>query len=301
MLRNSILLFAVSLAWASEYLFISQADKTLPPATVAASTTVVAAVVLLFVVGVVMRRPLVATFRAKPEVPLVMAVIAVAAPKLSVVIAENSITSDLASLVGTTVPVLTFLITVFITHQAKYSHSRMAGVFAAILGMLIFVGIEDLAAHKNEIAGAMIMMSGGVAFALNGIYSSLRARDLDQFALTTLVLLFGGIGLAVAALLVDGLPPALPDPAVLSSIAGSGILAMGLAYLGYYILIARASAYFASFYAYLVPPLGLLTGVLFLDESLTLNHTLGVGITLVGLWLLTRRPSRDRATVPEHH
>ncbi|GJL84168.1 MAG: hypothetical protein DHS20C01_38020 [marine bacterium B5-7] len=288
MLRNSILLFAVSLAWASEYQFISEADRALPPTTVAACTTLVAALVMLFIVGVVMHRPIASTFRARPEVPLVMAVIAVVVPKLSVVIAEDSITADLASLVGTTVPVLTFLITVFITRQAEYSHLRMAGVFAAFLGMLIFVGIDDLAAHKNEITGALIMMSGGVAFAINGIFSSLRAQDLDQYALTTLVLVFGGTGLGVAALLVDGLPPEVPDIEVLASITGSGVLAMGLAYLGYYLLIADSSAYFASFYAYLVPPLGLLTGVFFLDESPTINHILGVGVTLLGLWLLTR-------------
>ncbi len=299
MLRNLFLLFAVSLAWASEYLFIGEADQSLPPTTVAAATTLIAAAVLLFVVGVVMRRPLMATLRAKPEVPLVMAVIAVAAPKLSVVIAEDTITPDLASLVGTTVPVLTFLITVFITRQVKYSHSRMAGVFAAILGMLVFVGVEHLSSHENEIVGALIMMSGGVAFAFNGIYCSLRARDLDQYALATLVLSFGGIGLAVAALLVDGLPATVPRTATLASMAGSGIVAMGMAYLGYYLLIARSSAYFASFYAYLVPPLGLLTGVLILEESLTLNHAMGVGVTLVGLWLLTRREGNDAPAQPD--
>lgn len=298
MVISGLLLLAVSVAWASDYLFIGWAVRELPPIAVAAGTTGIAALVLMLLVGPVLRRPLLATLKQRPLAPIVMAILAVALPKLSVVMAEESISPDLASLVGTTVPILTFLITVFVTRQAAYSHLRMAGVGVAFTGMLVFVGLENLGAEENQLTGMLTMMAGGAAFALNGVYASLVARDLDDYALTVWVLVFGAIGLGVATLLFEAGQLAIPSPGAFASLAGSGILSMGMAYLGYYLLIARAGAYFTSFYAYLVPPFGLLAGALFMGERITFDHLAGVAITLLGMWMLTRRAD---ARVAERH
>jgi len=288
-MTNGLLLLAVSLAWASDYLFIGWADRELPPIAVAAATTSIAALVLLVYVRLLRGKRLLPTLRQKPGVPLVMAVTAVAAPKLSVVVAENRISADLASLVGTTVPILTLLTAIFVTHQTPYSHGRIAGMAIALFGMMVFVGLDDAVALEGQIIGMLIMMSGGVAFAFNGLYSDRRAAGLDAEVLTVWVLLFGGLGLSVATLLFEAGQVTWPTASGLASLAGSGVVSMGLAYLGYYALIARTGASFTSLYAYLVPPLGLLSGVLFLDHPLTGEHLAGVALTLAGLWLITGR------------
>ena len=293
-MTNAILLLGISLAWASDYLFIGLVDHDLPPITVAAITSLLAGLVLLVVIGGIMRRPMLPTLLRRPEVPLVMAVTAVAAPKLSVVVAEGRISSDLASLVGTTVPVLTLLVAMFVTRETRYSNSRILGVGIAFLGMIVFVGITDTADIERELIGVLIMMAGGVAFTFNGLYSGWRAKDFSAEVLTVWVLLLGGAGLALAAAVFEADRVSMPDAKTLAALAGSGLLSMGLAYIGYYALIARAGATFTALYAYLVPPLGLLCGVLFLGHSLTVWHVAGVALTLVGLWLLTKR---DRTEV----
>jgi drug/metabolite transporter (DMT)-like permease len=72
----------------------------------------------------------------------------------------------------------------------------------------------------------------------------------------------------------------------------SGVVAMALAYLGYFILIERAGPSFAALYAYLVPPLGVLIGVAFLGEALTMQHMAGLAVVLIGLWLITGRQAK---------
>lgn len=286
---NLLLLIALSLAWACDYLFIAAADSALAPLTIGAVVTVLATVVLFGAVVGVMRRPIMPTLLARPWLVCVMAVTAVVAPRLSVVLAENSITPDLAALTGTTVPVLTFLVTTFVTRTTPYSHIGVLGVIVAVGGLLVFVGPAQLLDQQAELLGILTMMAGGVAFVVNGLLSDAKARDLDPLALTVWVMLFAAAGLVATALLVEGVPDQMPDLEVAGSVVASGTIGVALAYLGYYVLLARAGAWFTALYAFLVPPLGVLAGAVVLGEAVTPQHMAGLAILLVGLWLVVGR------------
>ena len=78
-----------------------------------------------------------------------------------------------------------------------------------------------------------------------------------------------------------------------------GIVGMGLAYLGYYLLVARAGAGFAALYAFLVPPLGVLVAVLFDDHQVGAQQLLGLALLLAGLFLMVRRNAEAPAVAVE--
>ncbi len=291
---NFLLLLAISLAWASDYLFIGWADQTLPPITIGAGMAAVAAVMLTLVVRFGLRRPLLPVLRAQPLVPIVLGATAVAWPRLSVVYAEESITPDIAALTGTTVPILTLLVTIFITHQTAFSRRRMLGVLVALIGLVVFVGLEDGqsdAPGETTFGGMLMMMSGGVSFVFSGLYTAKVAADLDKAPLTVWVMAFGAVMLAVPALLIEADGLTTPTSAALGSIAASGLVSMALAYLGYFILIGRAGPNFTALYAFLVPPLGVLVGVVILGEALTLEHLCGLALVMFGLWMIIRQDS----------
>ena len=297
MLANIAILLALSLAWASNYLFISEADRGLPPFTATAAIALAAGLCLLIGVRLGLRRPLWPTLRAHPVVPLVMAVTALGIPQLSSVIAEDSIAPDLATVIGTAVPILTFLVGACVLRTTPASPLNFLGVAIAVGGIVIFAGPESLLSQGAEVAGIAIMLSGGVVFVANGLYAAQRTADMDQYVLTVWIVVFAAIGLSVAALIVEGVPDGLPAGAELEAIALSGFAGTGAAYLLYYLLLARAGAAFTSLYAFLVPPLGLFLTVTFMGAELTGNHIAGVAIVLVGLWLILRRntaePARD--------
>jgi drug/metabolite transporter (DMT)-like permease len=297
---NPVLLFFASLSWASGYLFIGWADAALPPITVTAGQAATGALALLPVV-LATGRPLVATLRRRPWVPLVMGATAMGVPNLTTVIAEERIAADMASLVGTTVPILTFLLAVFVTREVAPRLRKFAGVFVAFGGLLIFVGPGDLGAESTELWAALIMMSGGAVFAFNGILAAEKAHDLESLSLSFWVLLFAALGLAAVAGAVEGPQLSWPGLPALASLAGSGAIGTGAGFAFYYLLIDRAGAAYASNYAYLVPPLGLLLGVIFQGESLTLLHVGGVAVTLIGLWLLAGGGKGKPAAVQTQH
>ncbi|MEX2200258.1 MAG: DMT family transporter [Dongiaceae bacterium] len=291
MRANLLLLFAVSLAWASDYLFVRWADATLPPLVIGAVTATVAAIALFLLVRLVLKRPLMPILREAPFAPILLGATSVAWPRITVAYAEKSITPDVAAITGTTVPILTLLVSVFILRQQTYSHLRLLGVAVALGGLAIFVGIGGTEG-RNTVDAILVLMSSGVTFVFAGFYTQLRAAHLDKAALTVWVMAAGAAMLVVPALAFEIQHVAMPSTRALAALLASGVVAMALAYLGYFILIERAGPGFAALYAYLVPPLGVLIGVVFLGEALTRQHMAGLAVVLFGLWLITGRQAK---------
>jgi drug/metabolite transporter (DMT)-like permease len=285
MIGNIALLVGISLAWAAGYLFIGSTTNV-PPITATAVMASVAAVGLLVMVRLVMRRDLMTLLGQRGWVPMVMGLTAIAVPNLAVVYAEHRITPDLAALLGVTVPIATLLITTFVTREAAFSSTRMCGAAVAVVGLYIFLGADDLESLPALMSMA-IMMAGGVVFAFNGVFVARQTDDLDEYALITWTLVFGSIALAVAAFIFED-PLTTDYSGSLWALVGEGVIGIALAYVGYYLLVARAGANFAAYYAFLVPPLGITMSALAFDKSITAHNVAGVAIVLAGLFLLTR-------------
>lgn len=284
--RELGLLVAVSAAWAAGYVFIREADDAVPPITATAFMTLVAAIVMLPVVRFGMGRDVLQPLRRRAWVPLVMALSAIALPNLAVVAAERTIEPELGAVLGTAVPVLTLLLTTFVTRETPASIGRLLGVAIAITGLVVFVGWRQVLGNRAELDGIAIMLAGGLVFAVNGIFVGRQTEDLDDAALAGWTIAFGALALLPVAFTIERPFEVTWTPAAIGSLVAEGLLGMGFAYLGYYVLVARAGAWFASLYAFLVPPLGVLAGALFLGEELTLAHGLGLAIVLGGLRLL---------------
>lgn len=289
MLANAPLLLGVSLAWAAGYLFIGEAAHGAPPVTATAAMTWVAAAVMLPAVGLGLRRDLLQPVRRQLWVPMVMGLTALALPNLATVVGEETVHPDLASVLGATVPIATLLLATFVTRAEPFSWTRMLGVGVAVTGLVVFVGTEEMLTQHSEVHGILIQMAGGLVFAVNGIWVARKARDLDECALATWTMVFGALALTAVAFVVE--EPLAVDwgSVVVESLIGEGLLGMGFAYLGYYVLVSRAGATFASYYAFLVPPLGMTLALVAEGEAISARHAAGVGVVLIGLGLLRRR------------
>jgi drug/metabolite transporter (DMT)-like permease len=287
MFVNLALLLAISLAWAAGYLFIGAANH-IPPITATAVMTIIGASVIASGVRFGFKHHLLPTLRKRPWVPMLMGVTAIAIPNLSVVAAEHTVPADVAAVLGATVPIATILLTTFVTRESPLSITKMLGIVVALSGLVIFVGgWEELVDDPAAAEGIAIMMAGGLVFALNGIFAARQTHDLDPSALAAWTIIFGAIMLSIAAMLLEQ-PFSTDLRSAAWPLIAEGTLGMGLAYLGYYILVARAGASFASLYAFLVPVLGVLGTTVVLGAPLTTPHVTGLVVVLVGMGLLTR-------------
>lgn len=287
MLLKFGLLFAISLAWAAGYLFIGDA-RHVAPITATAVMTIVGAIVIAGSVRFGFGQALLPDLRKRPWVPAVMAVSAIAVPNLSVVAAEHTVPADVAAILGTTVPIATILLTTFVTRQSAFSTVRMLGIVVALSGLVIFVGgWAELTDDPADLDGMLIMMAGGLVFAVNGILAAHQTRDLNPYVLAAWTIIFGAVALSLAALILEQ-PFSVDLGSAVWPLVAEGSLGMGVAYLGYYLLVARAGAAFASLYAFLVPVFGVVGSAIVLNEQLTTQHVTGLFVVLAGLALLTK-------------
>lgn len=75
------------------------------------------------------------------------------------------------------------------------------------------------------------------------------------------------------------------ETATLLALTHLGIVSTGIAFLMRYYIILRAGAVFLSYVAFIIPMFGILFGVMFLGETLSLNTLGAVTLILAGVYL----------------
>ena len=104
----------------------------------------------------------------------------------------------------------------------------------------------------------------------------------------------------LAPLALFQLPEETPSAGALASVAALGILGTAVALLFYYRMLVLYGAGRASLVTYLIPPVAVFYGVVFLDESLKANAIAGLVLILAGVALGSGvfRTMRRRDPVP---
>ena len=70
--------------------------------------------------------------------------------------------------------------------------------------------------------------------------------------------------------------------------AALALICTAFAYILYFRLLADIGPVRSSTVTFLIPPFGMLWGVLFLNEQLTWAHAAGAGVIGLALWLVLR-------------
>ena len=96
-------------------------------------------------------------------------------------------------------------------------------------------------------------------------------------------MLFGTIGITLAALTMEWGDPIIMTPVSIYYILYAGVLGSSLAFTIWFILLTVIDTVTASISILLVPVFGLLFGWLLLDEKLTLGVMLGSLLIIVGI------------------
>ncbi|MEX0759196.1 MAG: DMT family transporter, partial [Tistlia sp.] len=206
---NLLILLLLSLCWSAGYLFIAEANRGLEPITGTALMCSLAALLLLGAIAA-LRRPLLRTLRRRPVVLPLMGLSAIALPQLASVAGETHMGPDVAALTGTAVPVFTFLLTAFVLRSRPYTPRRGLGVLTAIAGLAIFLLWDGTEQALGSFEGVLIMASGGLVFAINGVVAERITRELDPLTVGAWAVTFGALWMVALALLVEGVPAGRP-------------------------------------------------------------------------------------------
>jgi drug/metabolite transporter (DMT)-like permease len=167
-----------------------------------------------------------------------------------------------------------------------------------IAGLLFGMGGVTLIGEAGgaQTEGSVLALSLGacllaaICYSATGIYIKKFVRGPSSMGIATGSLLMAGLVLLPAALLFP--PSGSITPLIVGNLLALSLLCSGVAYLIYYWLMGDLGPTKALTVTFLIPPFGILWGVIFLHEGLTWAMTVGCALVVAGTLLVVReRPS----------
>jgi drug/metabolite transporter (DMT)-like permease len=211
---------------------------------------------------------------------------------------ETKIDSGLASILNGTVPLFTIIIAHFWLHDEKISLPRVAGLVVGFVGVVVLVsrdlGPEGL--HGN-VWGQLAVIAAAICYATAITFSRRHLRGQPPVVLSTMTLLIADAYLWLVTPFAER-PLLLPTlPLTWLAIAWLGLLGSCLAYLLFFYLINAWGPTRASLVTYVFPVIGLILGIIFLNEVADWRLLVGSLLVVAGIAVVNLRPRLKPAPV----
>jgi drug/metabolite transporter (DMT)-like permease len=280
--RNLLMLVTLALIWGASFMFIKVAVRGLTPATLITGRLGLAAVTLAVVVPFA-----IGTRRLRDELReswrwlVLVALVNTALPFWLLSWGETRIDSGLASIIQAAVPIFNAVIAFAFFPEGRVTGVRLAGVGVGFAGVALLVGAQP----QGKILGALAVVGMAFGYGVGGLLAARHLRPVSP-----LVVAFASTAVASLVALPAGVaqaPHHNPGWKVIGSIVALGIPGTAVAYLLFFALISRAGAAYASLVTYLVPPVALAYGAIFLGERFGAAAFGGLALILGGVSLGT--------------
>ena len=282
--RYPAMLAAVALLWGASFMFIKVAVRELAPATLVTGRIGIGALTLALIVPfMVGGRATVTAIRDNLGWLVVVGLVNIALPFWLLSWGETRIDSGLASIIQGAVPIFNAVIAFGFFRDVRVTGLRLAGVAIGFAGVALLVGAQP----HGKVLGALAVVGMALCYAAGQL---LAARRLT--AVQPPVIAFATTAVAALVMLPIGIaqaPDHLPGWKTIGSVLALAIPLTALAFLLFYAIIAGAGAAYASLVTYLVPPIALLYGAIFLGERFGPVAIGGLALILVGVALGTGR------------
>jgi len=289
------MLAAVALLWGGSFLFIKVAVRELAPATLIMGRLGLAALALAAIVPfLVGGRETIAALGANWRWLLVVGLVNVAIPFWFLSWGETRIDSGLASIIQASVPIFNAVVSFGFFREVRVAGLRLLGVGIGFVGVALLVGAQP----HGKVLGAVAVVGMALCYAVGQL---LAGRHLAHVPPPAVAL--GTTGIAAIATLPAGIlqaPHETPGWKTIGSVVMLAVPLTAIAFLLFYAIIAGAGAAYAALVTYLVPPIALAYGAVFLNERFGASAFGALALILLGVVLGTGRVRlRRRALASE--
>jgi drug/metabolite transporter (DMT)-like permease len=281
------ILFLLGAIWGASYLFIKIGVETIPPITFVEARTLLAALALLFILRIRKERmprtwggwaPLIALGIFNSVIPYTL-----------ISWGEESISSGLAGILTSLVPLFTVIFAHFVTQDERLSITKLTGVAVGFVGVIILSLPQLRIGFQAEFAGEMAVVVASSSYAVSTLVARKYLRGVSyvvssvgQLGVSTLILL-------PVSFIFDSplsLRPSLPS---LGSLLTLSLLGTAFALFLYYWLIANTGAFRTSLVTYIMPVMAVIWGALILNEPIEREAVIGLALIIGGVGLVTRQ------------
>jgi len=239
-------------------------------------------------------------FRGKLGLCLVLGVINSGVPFALYSVAAQLVPAGYSAIFNATTPMMGVLIGALFFAE-ELTLAKIIGVFSGLGGVALLMRIGPVPFDTELLLGALACLGATACYGFGGF---LTRRWINQGeGLDSEVVAFGSqLGAALCLLPLFGLsllnaPPVnWGDSTVWLSLLGLGLVCTAFAYILYFRLLADIGPVKTLTVTFLIPPFGVLWGVIFLDEPLSWAYVQGGALIALALWLILRQAPTTRPT-----
>jgi len=285
------LLLSLATLWGASYTLIKIGVATIPPITFIATRTLIAGGILFAVLH--LRGLKLPGDRATWKKFMFQACLNSVIPFTMIAWAEQSVDAGLATILNSTSPIFTFLLTVFLTQHEPATARKLFGVVAGIIGICLVVGVEALNGLGRDLWAQLAIVAATICYAGASIFGR-GFKGLDPMIPAAGSLICGAAILLPLSLAVDQPWTLAPSMESVWALMGLSVFSTALAFVIYFRLLATLGSVGTTAQAYLRVPIGVGIAILFLGETLTSTMLAGLLCVIVGVAAMTI-PSRREA------
>jgi drug/metabolite transporter (DMT)-like permease len=278
MRRPAVLLVVLALIWGASFMLIKIADRQLAPATLIlgrlGSATLLLAAVAPLRLGI--ERTL-AEVRDAWRWLVVVGLVNTAVPFWLLSWSETRIDSGLASILQAGVPMFSALLAFGFFREARVTGARLLGLGVGFVGVALLVGAQP----QGKLLAAFAVVGVAFCYASGQLLAGRHLRGTPP-----LVVALASTAVSTAAALPAGVvqaPSGTWHGETIAAILVLGLVGTAVAYLLFFALIQKAGPVYAGLVTYLVPPIALAYGALFLGERFGAYAFVGLVLILGGV------------------
>jgi drug/metabolite transporter (DMT)-like permease len=280
--RHLTMLIGLALIWGASFMFIKVAVRELSPATLVMWRVGLAALTLAVVVPIVVGgRETVAELRANAGWLVIVALVNTAIPFWLLSWGETRIDSGLASILQAAVPIFVAVVSFGFFREVRVTGLRLLGTAIGFVGVALLVSAQP----NGKVLAALAVVGMAFGYAVGGL---LMGRHLG--GVRPLVIALSSTSVSALVLAPAGIaqtPGHMPGWKTIGSVIALGVPGTAFAYLLFFGLIVGAGAAYASLVTYLIPPIALAYGAIFLGERFGATAFGGLALVLGGVALGT--------------
>jgi len=280
-----VMLIFLAVVWGTSFGAIKVGVETIPPVSLATARVVIGAVLLyLFVLIRGRRLP-----RGWPvwHYCFWIGVFGNALPFALIAWGEVYIDSGLAAILMAVMPLATLMLAHFFTADETMNGPRIIGVVLGLSGVVVLIGFDALAGLGEHVLGQLAVAGGAVCYAIGAIITR-RMPPSDPTERSAAMTICASLLIVPVALVVDGPDIAVPSTDSLIALVYLGVFATAAASIVYFALVAARGVTFFSFINYLIPAVGVLWGLAFLGEQVSVQSIVALGLIISGIAIANR-------------
>ena len=287
--NNFILLIILSAIWGSAFFAIKVGLNDFSPTGVASLRLIIASIFLLFLFYI-QKKDIIFT-KQVIFLLIIIGIIGNFIPFYLISWAEQFIPSSTAGMLMAIGPIITLVMSHFLTKNEKFSLMKLISIIIGLIGVFFIFNINSLNNILNtssiDILAKLLVILAAFGYMLSNIIAYEKLNDIDSFSITTFATTFGAI---------FSLPFFVYDLSIndfnydfeinsVYAIIYLGIFPTAIAFQFRYYITKTSGPVFLSYVAYLIPVFAVIWGYILLSEKIGLQSLIGIFLILLGVYL----------------